>query len=246
LPHPGLGAVLRHRRLAAGAGGRRGEAAERGTGRTGAAASVNDGALHRPPGPDGRTAAGADAYPVDYSATSGRTSRWADGYAGGFHYDLAANDRRALTYTSEPLPQDLEVTGHPLVHLWVTSTHPDGAFFVYLSDVDADGTPHYVTEGVLRASHRRRTAAPWDGAGLPHHAGTADAVEPLPDEPVELVLDLHPTSYSFAAGRRLRISITCCDRDNASVEEHTPAPVVTLHRGPRHPSRVVLPVLPGD
>ncbi|UYQ60930.1 CocE/NonD family hydrolase [Streptomyces peucetius] len=213
-----------------------------GGGPSGTIRSVNDGVLAgtgTPAEDDG------DAYTVDYSTTSGRTTRWSDGYAGGFHYDLTPNDRKALTYTSAVQSEDLEVTGHPLVHLWVTSTHSDGAFFVHLSEVDEQGESHYVTEGVLRASYRGSGPAPFDRMGLPYQPGTRDALAPLPPgEPVELVIDLHPTSYAFSAGRRLRVSITCCDRDNARVEEITPAPVVTVHRGARHPSRVVLPVVP--
>ncbi|MFJ9109276.1 CocE/NonD family hydrolase [Streptomyces sp. NPDC102283] len=219
-----------------------------GDGSSGTIRSVNDGVLRLPEASAdgaGATGGGQDSYTVDYSTTSGRTSRWSDGYAGGFHYELTVNDRKALTYTSAVLSEDLEVTGHPLVHLWVTSTHPDGAFFVYLSEVDEQGASHYVSEGVLRASCRGGAPAPFDRMGLPYYPGTGDAITPLPPgEPVELVVDLHPTSYAFSAGRRLRISITCCDSDNAHVEEDIPAPVITVHRGARHASRVVLPVVP--
>ncbi|MFH8349510.1 CocE/NonD family hydrolase [Streptomyces sp. NPDC018045] len=214
-----------------------------GAGPTGTIASVNDGRLAGP-GEPAATDDTADAYRIDYTTTSGTTTRWADGYANGFHYDLTPNDRKALTYTSPALPRDLEVTGHPVVHLWVTASHPDAAFFVHLSEVDDAGRSHYVTEAAVRASHRALGDAPFDTMGLPYHRGTRDAVAPLPGVPAELVADLHPTSYAFAAGRRLRISVTCCDRDNAHVEEITPAPVVRIHRGPRYPSRVVLPVLP--
>ncbi len=209
-----------------------------GPGPSGSVDSVNDGALGALPAPH----PGADQYRVDYTTTSGRTSRWSDGYGAGFRYDLAANDRKALTYTTPPLPHDLEVTGHPVARLWVDSSHPDGDFFVYLQRVEADGTAHYVTEGVLRASHRAVGPAPFDTAGLPHHPGTPDWVSPLPRQPVELVVDLHPTSTLFAAGSRVRVSITCCDRDNAATPVHEPPPVVRVHRGPRYPSRIVLPV----
>ncbi len=213
-------------------------------GPTGTVPSANDGLLLAEDGTGPAPAAGADAYEVDYSATTGTTSRWSDGYGGGFRYDLTANDSKALTYTSPVLTEDLEVTGHPLVHLWVTSTHPDGEFFVYLEEVDEKGDSHYVSEAVISASHRGLGTPPYDAMGLPYHPGTADSVAPLPGEPVELVADMHPTSNVFVAGRRLRISVTCCDRDNAQVPRRDPVPVVRVHRGPGHPSRVVLPVVP--
>jgi len=55
-------------------------------------------------------------------------------------------DRQCLTYTSGPLEQDIEVTGHPIVNLWVSSTADNGDFFVYLEDVDERGEAYYVTE----------------------------------------------------------------------------------------------------
>lgn len=202
---------------------------------------LHDGNLlaEEPPATDGH-----DAHRVDYSATTGTTTRWSDGYGAGFRYDLTPNDRKALTYTTAVLTEDLEVTGHPVVHLWVTSSHPDGEFFVYLEEIDEQGDTHYVSEAVLRASHRALGTPPYDRMELPYHPGTADSVAPLPDEPVELVADLHPTSNVFAASRRLRLAVTCCDRDNAHVPERRPVPVVRVHHGPAHPSRLVLPVAP--
>lgn len=50
---------------------------------------------------------------------------------------------RLLTYTSEPLAEEVEITGQPVVALHITSTHTDGAFFLYLEDVAPDGNLRY-------------------------------------------------------------------------------------------------------
>ncbi len=50
-----------------------------------------------------------------------------------------------------PYEADTEITGHPILHLFVSSTAPDGDFFVYLEDVDENGEALLVTEGQLRA-----------------------------------------------------------------------------------------------
>lgn len=190
-----------------------------------------------PPAPGG-----LDEYVVDYTTTSGRTTRWVNGYGGDFGYEpMNANDAKALTYTTAPLERDMEVTGHPMTHLQVTSTHPDGDFFVYLEDVDPEGKSHYVTEGVVRASCRTPGEAPYDNLGLPYFPCAAGETDELCDFPAGLVLDLHPTSYLFRAGHRLRIAVTCCDRDNASTPVHQPPPVVQLHS----PSFIELPVITG-
>jgi putative CocE/NonD family hydrolase len=213
------------------------------SGPSGTVGSVNDGRL-RESISDGP---GLDEYRVDYSTSSGRTSRWANGYGGEFGYEpMNANDRRALTWTTTPLVADLDVTGHPVARLWIGSTYPDGDFFVYLEDVDRDGTSRYVTEGLLRASRRALAQAPYDNLGLPYHACTTGAVEALGPVPVELVIDLHPVSYLFPVGHRIRVALTCRDRDNADTPTHEPPPVVTLHRGPHTRSRIDLPVMPRD
>ncbi|WP_328883245.1 CocE/NonD family hydrolase [Streptomyces sp. NBC_00299] len=204
--------------------------------------SVNDGTLtDRAPSRLG----GFDDLVVDYTATSGTATRWTDGYGGPFGYEpMTGNDRTALTYTTAPLEQELEVTGHPVAELWVTSTHLDGDFFLYLEDVDGEGVSHYVTEGVIRASHRALGTAPYDNLSLPYHPCAERTRATLPEEPVPLVFDLHPVSHVFAPGHRLRIAVTCCDRDNAETRVHHPPPVVQIHRRGAHASFVDLPVLP--
>jgi hypothetical protein len=211
-------------------------------GPSGSIRSVNDGTLTRRE-PD-RPAA-VDRYRTDYSTTSGTRTRWGQSYGQTPRYpDMRPNDRKALTYTTAPLDKPLTVTGHPIVHLWVTSSARDGDFFVYLEDVDRSGGSHYVTEGVLRASHRATVKAPHEMLGLPYHRSFAADVAPLGDGPAELAFDLHPTSSVFHAGHRIRVSITCADRDNAVTPRVSPPPTVCLHRDAEHPSRIVLPLAP--
>ena len=109
----------------------------------------------------------SDSYGVDFAATTGRTNRWHTQMAKPLVYpDRAGEDRRLLTYTSAPLARDLEITGYPVVSLFVASSEEDGAFFVYLEDVDEKGVVRYVTEGQLRAIHRKLAEEPapyWTG-----------------------------------------------------------------------------------
>ena len=200
--------------------------------------STNDGCLGN------EMSHGADAYTVDYTTTSGQTNRWANANGGGTGYpDMTVNDEKGLTYTSAVLEEPLEVIGHPIVHLWISSTEKDGDFYAYLEDVHPDGFSQYVTEGVLRASHRALGEAPWNNLGLPFHSGLASDVEPLPDKPVELVFDLHPTAKHFPAGHRLRLSITCADCDNDRGVLCDPPAQVTVHRDAERASRLLLPVV---
>lgn len=211
-------------------------------GASGSIASANDGSLVmiKPTGPSG-----SDARAVDYSATTGTSSRWDNAVGGGFGYpDMAANDKKGLTYTTSPLAEDVAVTGHPVVHLWVSTTATDGDYFAYLEEVDPSGASHYITEGAIKASHRKLNSPPYDYLGLPYHRGYARDVAPVrPGEVVELVFDLEPISNVFNAGNRVRLTITGADKDNAETKPLDPPPTIRVHRDPAHPSRIILPVI---
>jgi putative CocE/NonD family hydrolase len=213
-------------------------------GPSGSVRSANDGSLAastpQPAGRDGR-----DPYTPDYTATTGTTTRWDNAVGGGFGYpDMTKNDAKGLTYTTAPLDRDVEVTGHPVVHLWVSSTAADGDFFAYLEEVDPEGFSQYITEGAIKASLRALGRAPYDVMGLPYHRCFAEDARPLaPGEPVELVFDMQPTSNIFDAGHRIRLTITCADSDNAETEAVSPAPTVKVYREAGRASRLVLPVV---
>ena len=212
-------------------------------GPSGTSASVNDGVLSREPA-DGSA---HDDYVADYTATTSLVNRWANASGGPTGYpDMSGNDAKGLTYTTEPLDEDVEVTGHPIIHLWVSTDRDDCAFYAYLEDVHPDGFSQYVTEGVLLGSHRKLCEAPWDNLGLPYHSGLEADVEPMPDEPVELVFDLHPTSKRFPRGHRIRVTITCADCDNDQVPEYDPPAAVRVYTGGERASKIELPFVPGE
>jgi putative CocE/NonD family hydrolase len=214
-------------------------------GPSGSVTSVNDGLLIAQVSPE---ADGHDDYIVDYTTTVGLTSRFANGYGAPFGYpDMAANDAKALTYTTLPLESDVEVTGHPVVHLWVSSTATDGDFFVYLEEVDEDGVSSYITEGKLRASFRALHEPPYDNMDLPWHRCWEEDVEPLPQgQPVELLFDLYPTSNLFDAGNRIRVTVTGADADTYETPQLDPAPTVSVYRSPEYGSFIELPIIPAQ
>jgi putative CocE/NonD family hydrolase len=211
-----------------------------GEGKTGSVTSINDGFL-RPESLEKKDA--ADVYTVDYSTTSGKYSRW---YAVNWprnYPNMQSNDEKALTYTTPPLESDMEVTGHPVVHLWFVTDASDLDFFVYLEEVDGSKST-YITQGNLRASHRTLSKAPFNNLGLPYHSHYKSDLVPIPaGEPVELVFDLMPTSYLFRAGNRIRITVTCADADNLETPAIDPAPKLKLLRDMDHPSFIQLPMV---
>ncbi|NPV58692.1 MAG: CocE/NonD family hydrolase [Actinobacteria bacterium] len=190
-------------------------------------------------------AGGTDEYTVDYTTSSGKKTRWLAMTGKPSEYgDRSGEDEKCLTYTSAPLEEDLEVTGHPVLHLHVSSTAADGDFFVYLEDVAEDGYAQYKTEGQLRASLRKLGARPWLPE-LPYHPCTRADAQPLtPGEKVELTIVLFPLSHVFEKGHRIRISLAGADKDNFRTPELTPAPTWKVYRGGEEASRVELPVVP--
>ena len=157
-----------------------------------------------------------DRYTVDFAATTGTTNRWHTQMARPLVYsDRSLADRRLLTYTSAPLEHDLEITGYPTVTLHVASSEEDGAFFVYLEDVDAKGVVRYITEGQLRGVHRQLSADPapyW--MGMPNRTfKRADAARLSVGDFVELTIGLQPTSVLIRRGHRIRVAIGGADKD---------------------------------
>lgn len=186
---------------------------------------------------------GHDAFTVDYSASVVPAPRWS--LRKSWPEDMSANDAKGLSYTTPPLPAAVEVTGHPVVSIWLSAEVPDADLFVYLEEVDAKGASHYVTEGALRASNRATGDPGYDFLGMPWHRGFAADRAALPkNKPVEMAFDLFPTSKIFPAGSRIRVTVTGADKANAVTPEHTPAPRLTLYREEGRASHIVLPIIP--
>ncbi len=214
-----------------------------GPGNSGSVVSVNDGTMVTT-SPAAATA--SDAYTVDYTTTTGTSSRWVAIEEEHSYPDLRPNDAKALTYTSTPLGTDLDITGHPVAHLWLTTNAPDLDAFVYLEVVDPSGTSTYLTEGDLRSTHRRLGAAPFNTFGLPYHSHLRADYWPVPKgEPFELSFSLLPTSYRVRAGSRIRITVAIADADTIDTPRRAPVPSLKLMRDVGHSSFVEIPMVQG-
>jgi hypothetical protein len=156
---------------------------------------------------------------------------------------MRANDQKALTYTTPPLESDMEITGHPLMHLWFVTDAPDLDSFIYLEEVDGTKAT-YLTEGSLRASHRALSKAPYNNLDLPYHSHCKSDLASIPaGEPVELVFNLLPTSHRFHKGNRIRITVAFADADNFETAVINPAPKLHLLRDMNYPSSIQLPMV---
>ena len=157
------------------------------------------------------------------------------GLAGGIFSTVSPNvlptDQRpdealSLSYTTEVLEKDLEVTGFPRAVLHVSSTATVASFVVRLSDVAPDGMSALVSKGVLNATRRKSLERP-------------EAL--VPGKVYELEIPLEATSWVFEKGHRIRVALSNSDWPNMWP---TPEPATNrFFRGEGAASRVTLPVV---
>jgi putative CocE/NonD family hydrolase len=146
-----------------------------------------------------------------------------------------------LNYLTPVLTRDTEITGHPVVNLWLSTSAPDVDVTAWLHDIAPDGTARtYQMVGRLRASHRKLAKAPYNALGLPWHSfDSRDAQTLQAGQPAELTFDMLPMSYIFKAGHRIRLNLTFADP-----QRQAGAPKVSILRGPGHDSYITLPLIP--
>jgi putative CocE/NonD family hydrolase len=141
--------------------------------------------------------------------------------------DQRLDEIHSLVYTTEPLEEEVEVTGVPRAVLYLSSTAPITFLAVKLCDVAPDGTSALVTKGYLNVAHRESHATP-------------SPIEP--GRVYRLEVELLACAYRFQRGHRLRFSIASADFLNA-----WPTPDLctnTLHCSAERPSSIVLPIVP--
>jgi hypothetical protein len=183
-----------------------------------------------------------------------------------------------LTFLSAPLAQAMEVTGPLAAKLWASSSTTDADLFLVLRVFTSDlreltfaGAidPHTpVAQGWLRASHRAldpQLTREW----RPYHTHASEQ-KLQPGAPVELDIELWPTSIVVPAGCRIALSVrgrdylyaekTGLKLSNFKNELRGCGPFLhdeprdrparefagrtTVHFGPAHPAWLLLPVIP--
>ena len=163
------------------------------------------------------------------------------GASPGGSYDQRAIEARqdVLVYTSEVLADDLEVTGFVRPTLFVSSDVKDTDFTVKLVDVYASGAAYNIDDTIFRARYREG----YDKEVF-MEAGEVYEIEPTPMS----------TSYLFKKGHRIRVEVSSSKfpqymrnlNTGGNNYDETEAKVAhnVIHHSAKHPSRVVLPVMP--
>jgi putative CocE/NonD family hydrolase len=150
-----------------------------------------------------------------------------------------------LTFTTETLTNDIEVTGPVSATIWASSDAVDTDFTAALIDVepasgDSPEKAIILCEGIVRARFRN---------------GTENPVMMTPGEIYEFEIDMWDTSNLFKEGHRIRVEISSSNfpRYNRNLNSGNPIATdteitianQTIYHDAEHPSHVTLPVTPG-
>lgn len=143
-----------------------------------------------------------------------------------------------VVFTTEPLTEDIEVTGPLYVKLFVSSDQPDTDVVARLTDVYPDGRSILISDGIFRT-------------GILHYHPHITA--PLVNQPHEVDIDLWSTSLVFAKGHCIRLSI--CSSNYPRYEKNHNIGLLgmntgifaiaknTIHMGDKYQSRLILPIV---
>lgn len=147
------------------------------------------------------------------------------------------NRSDVLVFTTEPLKEDLEITGKITCKLFVTSNVSDTDFVVRLCDVYPDGRSILISDGVHRTAIKSSHVKKWT------HLQSTQEIE----------VDLSSVSMVFAAGHCIRISISGSNYPRYEVnhnigllEANSGRHAIAknkIYTGVKNPSRIILPVV---
>ncbi|KAL9644626.1 hypothetical protein ABK040_015365 [Willaertia magna] len=103
-----------------------------------------------------------DQIQLDYEIGTGVFSRWhflfqMDPRA--LRYEVFNNNSISLlNYTTYPLQNDIEITGHPYIDITIKGNNKDAILFCYLLELNNNSertSATYISEGFIRALHRK-------------------------------------------------------------------------------------------
>ena len=154
-----------------------------------------------------------------------------------------------VTYQTDPLDHDLEVSGPMSLELFASLSDTDAHWIVELRDVAPDGASRIVSKGWLRAGYRALD----DERSTPYRPEHPYAqLDPVTPGAVErYAIQVHDTSNVFMAGHRIQLVVKSIDHSLEgewnTIFYHLPhagAVTQTVHHDATHPSHLLLPVIP--
>jgi putative CocE/NonD family hydrolase len=145
-----------------------------------------------------------------------------------------------VTFVTEPLTQDVEVTGYINLVLWVSSETDDMDVFAYLRNMAPDGSVETATRGILKVSHRKLDPA-LSTPYRPYHAHDEEH-KLQPGQIVPVQVEIWATSMVFQKGHRIRLDVRPHDGDHYFAAYKLKNN--SIYVGGERASYVLLPIIP--
>jgi putative CocE/NonD family hydrolase len=144
------------------------------------------------------------------------------------------------SFVTEPLTEDVEITGHINLVMWVSSETEDMDVFSFLRKVNPNGTVETVSRGMLKVSHRQLDPK-LSTEYRPYH--THKIEEKLkPNEVVPIQIEIWATSMLFQKGSRIRLDVLPTDGSHYFATYHLKNN--SIYTGGDRASYVLLPIGP--
>jgi putative CocE/NonD family hydrolase len=152
----------------------------------------------------------------------------------------------SLTYKTEPMPEDVEMTGYMALYLNASIDKEETNWLVDLVDVDPEGKRTLVSQGALAAEMRALDKAK-SRPFLPIHP-RQDRVPVPPGEVIEYAIGLMPTAMVFKKGHSMELVIRnqddCLSHLGAWGVHYLPHMETVTHDIHFGKSHLVLPYIP--
>ena len=120
-------------------------------------------------------------------------------------YARGLSSRPTLTFVTEPMTEDVEITGHSNLLMWVSSETDDMDIFAYLRNMAPDGTVETATRGILRVA-LRKLDPDLSTDYRPYHSHDEEQ-KLIPGEIVPVQVEIWATSMVYKAGDRIRLDV---------------------------------------
>ena len=165
---------------------------------------------------------------LNYKPSAGIEASGSVMWWGDWSPDLSSSDQFSLVYETEPLEEDIQILGFPLLKIKASVNVPQTHFIGRLGDVSPNGEVTLVTGAGINGSHRNSSSAP-------EHL--------IPGKTYPLEIELHFTSWTFKKGHRIRIAIS--NGQWPMIWPNPSAMEMTLYSGGSDPSTLILPIWKG-
>jgi uncharacterized protein len=155
----------------------------------------------------------------------------------------------AASFVTPPLAHDAGIIGGGAVDAWIRTSVPDVDLQVTVSEVRPDGKETYVQSGYLRSRFRKLNPKLSSPVEPVLKQGPGDTAKLPKGKLTKLIIPLYYEGHVYRAGSRIRVTVSAPVGDqpiwtfDQAVPTHDAK--VTVAFSHEHPSRLILPLVPG-